>query len=148
MLNEREAGGRRYELTEPGSPEGGWGPPMLQVFVFPRSFIIFQLYNTAFQIKPKWPRNCDSVFPIFSSWIDSPIGPVRGSTITLKIPLEEWSAQHRDLYPTTHNTHKKQTSMLPAGFEPVIPSSERSQSIALDRIPIGIGAFPLYSKDF
>jgi hypothetical protein len=30
-----------------------------------------------------------------------------------KTPLDEWSARHRDLYLTTHDTHKKQTSMPP-----------------------------------
>jgi hypothetical protein len=39
----------------------------------------------------------------------------------------------RDLYLTTHNTHKRQTSMPPVGFEPTIPASERPQTHALDR---------------
>jgi hypothetical protein len=34
----------------------------------------------------------------------------------------------RDLYLTTRNTHKRQTSMLPAGFEPTIQTSERPQT--------------------
>ena len=37
-------------------------------------------------------------------------------------PLDEWSARRRDLYLTTHNTHNRQTSIPPAGFEPAIPS--------------------------
>jgi hypothetical protein len=46
----------------------------------------------------------------------------RGFTITLRhntlsrTPLDEWSARRRDLYLTTHNTHKVQTSMPSAGF--------------------------------
>ena len=32
--------------------------------------------------------------------------------------LDEWSACRRDLYMTTHNTHNRQTSMSPVGFEP------------------------------
>jgi hypothetical protein len=28
-----------------------------------------------------------------------------------RTPLDEWSARRRDLYLTTHNTHKRQTSM-------------------------------------
>jgi hypothetical protein len=36
----------------------------------------------------------------------------QSATHTLGRPsLEEWSARHPDLYLTTHNTHKKQTSM-------------------------------------
>ena len=30
--------------------------------------------------------------------------------------LDEWSARRRDLYLTTHNTHNRQTSMLPGGI--------------------------------
>jgi len=41
------------------------------------------------------------------------------------IPLDEGSARLSDLYVTTHNTHKRHTSMPPAGFEPAIPTSER-----------------------
>jgi hypothetical protein len=34
---------------------------------------------------------------------------------------------------TTHNTHNKQISITPAGFEPAIPASQRSQTHNLDR---------------
>jgi hypothetical protein len=40
---------------------------------------------------------------------------------------------------TTHNNYNRQTSMLPAEFEPAIPASERSQTHALDRAATGIG---------
>ena len=40
----------------------------------------------------------------------------------------------RDFYVTTRNEHEKQTSMIPAGFEPAIPASERPQINALDRV--------------
>ena len=45
-----------------------------------------------------------------------------------RTPLDERTAQHRDLYLTTHNTHNKQTSMPPAGFEPIISAGERPQT--------------------
>ena len=48
-------------------------------------------------------------------------------------PLDQWSAWRRDLYLTTHNTHKRQTSMIPAGFEPAVPSSELPHTHALGR---------------
>ena len=35
-----------------------------------------------------------------------------------RTPLDEWSAPRRDLYLTTHNTHKELTCMPTAGFEP------------------------------
>ena len=43
-------------------------------------------------------------------------------------PLNEWSARRRDLYLTTHNNHKWQTSIPTAEFEPAIPSSKRPQN--------------------
>jgi hypothetical protein len=49
------------------------------------------------------------------------------------------SARRRDFYVTTHNTHKRQTSMPPPRFEPAIPASERPQIHALDRAATGIG---------
>jgi hypothetical protein len=55
-----------------------------------------------------------------------------------RTPLEEGSARRRDLYLTTHNTHKRQTSMHPAGLEPTIPASELPQTHALERAVIGI----------
>ena len=69
----------------------------------------------------------------------------RGFTITLrhttlgKTPLDEWSVRCRDLYLITHKTHNRQTSMFPAGLEPVIPASERTQIHALDRTTTAIG---------
>jgi hypothetical protein len=80
----------------------------------------------------------------------APRGPgpphYRCFTVTLRhttlgrTPLDEWSARCRDLYQTTHNTHKRQTSMPPAGFEPAIPASERPQTQALATAAIGIGS--------
>ena len=60
--------------------------------------------------------------------------------ITLgRTPLDEWSVRRRDLYLTTHNTHKRQTSMLTAGYEPAFPASKRPQDLALDSATTGIG---------
>jgi hypothetical protein len=50
--------------------------------------------------------------------------------------LKEGSARRRDLYLTTYNTHKRQTSIALMGFEPVPPASERPQTYALDRAAI------------
>jgi hypothetical protein len=47
---------------------------------------------------------------------------VRHTTLSMT-PLDEWSAQCRDLCLTTRNNRKRQTSMSPAGFEPIIPAS-------------------------
>jgi len=43
------------------------------------------------------------------------------------------------IYLTTHNNHKRHTSMPPAGFEPAIPAIEQPQTHALDRAGTGIG---------
>jgi len=42
-----------------------------------------------------------------------------------RTPLDEWSTWRRDLSLTTHNTYQRQTSMLPAGFEPTIRAGQR-----------------------
>ena len=62
-----------------------------------------------------------------------------------RTPLDEWSARHRDLYLTTHNTHNRQISMPPVGFEPTISASERPQNYALDRAATGTGNPSTYS---
>ena len=38
---------------------------------------------------------------------------------------------------TTHNTHNRQTSILPAAFQPAIPTSEQPQTYALEWAAIG-----------
>jgi hypothetical protein len=62
-----------------------------------------------------------------------------------RTPLDKWPFRRRDLYLTTHNTHKRQTSMPPAGFEPTILSSERPQTHTLDRVATGIGPIVILS---
>jgi hypothetical protein len=86
---------------------------------------------------------------VFPHGATAPSGPgpshCRVFTITLKhttlgtTPLDEWSARRRDLYLTTHNTHKRQTSIPTTGFELEIPASKRPQTHALHRTAIGIG---------
>jgi len=44
-----------------------------------------------------------------------------------RTPLYEGSARRRDLYLTTHNIHKRQTSVSAVGLEPAISASERPQ---------------------
>ena len=50
-----------------------------------------------------------------------------------RIPLDEGSASRRDLYLTTHDTHNRQISMPPVGFEPTISAGERPQAAHLLR---------------
>ena len=46
------------------------------------------------------------------------------STTVGRTPLDEGSARRRDLYLTTHDTHNRQISMPPVGFEPKISAGE------------------------
>ena len=68
----------------------------------------------------------------------------RRSTV-VRTPLDEWSARRRDLYLTTHDTHNRQISMPPVGFEPTISAGERPQATRLlrswVRIPPGAWVF-------
>jgi len=58
-----------------------------------------------------------------------------------RTPLDERSARRRDLHLTTHNTHKRQTSMPPTGFDPTISGGERQQTYALHRTATGIRVY-------
>jgi len=52
--------------------------------------------------------------------------------------LDEWSARCRDINLTTHNSHKRQTSMSAAGFKPANLASERPHTRASDCAATGI----------
>ena len=60
-----------------------------------------------------------------------------------RTPLDEWSARRRDLYLTTHDTHNRQISMPPVGFEPTISTGERPVAARLlrSRVRIPPGAW-------
>jgi len=60
-----------------------------------------------------------------------------------RTPLDEGSAPRRDLYLTTHNNQKRQTSMPPAEFEPAIPATERLQTHAVDLADTAISHNPV-----
>jgi hypothetical protein len=64
--------------------------------------------------------------------------------ILCKTPLDEGSVRRRDLYLTTHNIHKRQTSMTAAGFEPTTPASYRPQTHVLGCAATEIGEQSFY----
>ena len=69
----------------------------------------------------------------------------RRSTVG-KTPLDEGSARRRDLYLTIHDTHNRQISMPPVGFEPTISAGERPA--AAGRSPVQIlGSNPTGGMD-
>jgi hypothetical protein len=55
-------------------------------------------------------------------------------TTVHRTSVDEGSGRPRDLYLTTHITHKREISMPPAGFEPTASVGERPQTHALDRV--------------
>ena len=70
----------------------------------------------------------------FLSWLNNRSGhvpPLWSSSVTIRRTtldrtlLDKWSDRRRYFYLTTHNNHKTETSMLPAGFKPEIPASGR-----------------------
>jgi len=100
-----------------------------------------------------------NIYKLFCLWRFDPFPghglPLRGFAITLtghttvgRTPLDEWSARRNVLYLTTHDTHNRQTSMLPAGFEPAIPASERPQTHALECAGSGMGQYVKWTSLF
>ena len=81
---------------------------------------------------------CDPTWIMASSFLRFLDHTKRRTTVS-RTPLDEWAARRRDLYLTTHNTHNRQTSMPPVGFEPNISAGERPQTYALDRAATGTG---------
>ena len=59
-----------------------------------------------------------------------------------RTPLDE-SARRRDFYLSIHNTHNRQTSMLPTGFELTISVGEQPHTYALDRAATGTSLLTL-----
>ena len=90
-----------------------------------------KLFNGAclfWRNSPQWARASSSMrFLDHTQW----------RTTVGRTPLDEWLARRRDLYLTLHNTHNRQTSMHPVGFEPTISAGERPQTYALDRAATG-----------
>ena len=81
---------------------------------------------------------CDPAWVMPSSFLMFLDHTQRRTTLG-RTSLDEWSARRRDLYLTTHNTHNRQISMPPVGFEHTISAGERPQTYALDRAATGIG---------
>jgi hypothetical protein len=64
-------------------------------------------------------------------------------TITLRrttvgrASLDEWSARRKHLYLTTHNTHKRQTFILRAGFKPTVSAGDGRRCTSYTARPLG-----------
>jgi hypothetical protein len=91
-------------------------------------------------------KSCGALPPLFVYfWRNRPPnGPWPHSTRLLdytqqrntvgRTPLDGWSARRRYLYLTTNNSHNRQTSIPPVGFEPPISAGEPLQNHALDHV--------------
>jgi hypothetical protein len=62
-----------------------------------------------------------------------------------RTPLNMWSAHRRYIYVTTYNTHKRQMSVSPAGFESTIPVKRRQKAHTVDRATTGVGIHLIFS---
>ena len=83
------------------------------------TYSIFFLHNS-----PQW-----AMASLFTKFLDH----TQRRTTVGRTPLDEGSARRRVLYLTTHNTHNRQTSMSPVGFERTASAGEWPQTYALDR---------------
>ena len=83
-------------------------------------------------------------------------GPLhyRGISTTLRhttlsrTPLDKRSARSRDLYLTTHNAYKRQTSMPAAGFKPATPVRERPNTDTLDHATTEVGTLGFITNQY
>jgi hypothetical protein len=84
---------------------------------------------------PYFHQNSES--NIHFPFVPTTLRPNAGHGLILEVSrshrtlLDEWSARRGYFCLTAHYTHKRQTSMPPAGFEPTNPASERPQTHAL-----------------
>ena len=103
-----------------------------------------------------WNRQGSYIRSFVCLWRDSPqwarassftrfLAHTRCTTVS-RTPLDEWSARHRDLYLTTHNTYNTQTPMPPVGFEPTISVGERPQTHALEHAATETGNLHSYVR--
>jgi len=98
-----------------------------------KSFLCVFVFFGATAPTPQWAKA--SSFTRFSR------SRTQRRTTVGRTPPDEWSSRRRDLYLTTCNTHNRQTSMPPVGFEATISAGERPQTYALDHAATGTGIY-------
>jgi len=90
--------------------------------------IVLLLFVCFWRDNPLWARASS-----FSRLLDH----TQRRTTFGRTPLDAWLSLRRDLYVTAHNTHNRQASMSPVGFEPTVPAGKQPQT--LDRAAAGTG---------
>jgi hypothetical protein len=109
---------------------------LIPLFHFPYSSISYLSYQT------DW---CNiNFFFLWRSWVMAStflmfLDHTQRRTTVGRTSLDKWSAHHRDLYLTIHDTHNRQTSMPPVVFVPTISAGKRPQPYASDRAATGTG---------
>ena len=103
-----------------------------------RSLITYKHFNIYSNIFFLW--RCDPTQVMASSFLRF-LDHTQQRTTVVRTPLDELSARRIDFYPTTNNTHNRQLSMPPVGFQPTISAGDRPQTYALDRAATGTGYF-------
>jgi hypothetical protein len=78
-----------------------------------------------------------------SPWSEAPSGQglhdhisARHTTLG-RTYLDKWPTRRRDL--TKRNSHNRETSISPAGFEPPFAAGEQAETHSLDRVATGVG---------
>ena len=104
-------------------------PVCSHIFAIVYTYFFFFLFCGAATQSVSWPSH---------SW--GFLDHTQRRTTVGRTALDEWSARRRDLYLTTHNSHSRQISIPPVGFEPTILADERPQTYDLDRAATGTGA--------
>jgi hypothetical protein len=113
--------------------------PVFDVPNFPTS--VYCVYAVYFGIR-NGPHGLKKLLHIlFHHGATAPSGPApphyRGFMITIthttpgRTPLGEWSARRRDLYLTTHNSHKRQITMPSGGIRTHNPSKRSVADLRL-----------------
>jgi len=130
-----------------------WNPSVLIFNIVYRFRILWNIlvyiFNTLCKFRILW--NCLGVFlwrcdptRVMASSFLMFLDHTRRRTTVGKTPLDERSTSRRDLYLTTHNTHNRQISMPPVGFEPTISAGERPQTYALEKLLVYNFQFFIY----
>jgi len=86
--------------------------------------------------QPQWARASS-----FTRFLDH----TQRHTTVDRTPLDERPARRTDLYMTTLNTHNRQTSMFPVGFENTISAKERLQTYVSDLTATGIRRYVCFT---
>ena len=114
---------------------GGKGGRCIRLTTLPPSCAVVTKSGDLNFLEPSGPvQACNGTsLPFLLPWL---LDHTQRPTTVDRTPLDEWSARRRDLHLTTHNIHKRQTSMPPAGFEPTISAYKRPKTYSLDRAAI------------